>query len=74
MSNGRRALLGGIRLGSSTKYGDRGDPTGHLPTEGRQRQRSHQHMEHRIVTSFLPLKLGLTAFFHSMFAPTSTLA
>ena len=53
-----------------TLYGDRGDPTKHLPTEGRQRQRSLQHIEHRTVTSFLPLKLGLTIFFHSTFAPT----
>ena len=45
-----------------TLYGDRSDPTGHLLTEGRQRQRFHQHMEHRTVMSFLPLKLGLTAF------------
>ena len=40
-----------------TLYSDRGDPTGHLLTEGRQWQHSHQHLEHRTVTSFLPLKI-----------------
>ena len=40
-----------------TLYGDRSDPTERLPTEGRQRQRSHQYLEHRTVTSFLPLKI-----------------
>ena len=29
-----------------TIYGDRSDSTGHLPTGGRQRQRSYQHLEH----------------------------
>ena len=29
-----------------TLYGDQSDPTGHLPTGGQQRQRSHQHFEH----------------------------
>ena len=53
-------------------YGDRGDPTRHLPTEGWQRQHSHKHMEHRTVMSFLPLKLGLIIFFHLTFTPTST--
>ena len=57
-----------------TLHDDRGDPIGRLLTEGRQWQRSHQHMEHRTVTSFLSLKLDLTVCFHSMLAPTSTLA
>ena len=45
-----------------TLYGDRSDPTGCLPTEGRQRQCSHQHLEHRTVMSFLPLKFSLYHF------------
>jgi len=45
-----------------TLYGDRGDTTGRLPTEGRQRRRSHQHLEHQTVTAFLPLKFGLYRF------------
>ena len=35
---------------------------GPYTAKGRQRQRPHQHMEHRTVTSFLPLMLGLTNF------------
>ena len=31
--------------------------TEHLSTEGRQRQRSHQHLEQRTATSFLPPKI-----------------
>ena len=40
-----------------TLFGDRSDPTRRLPTEGQQQQRSHQHLEHRTVTSFLSLKI-----------------
>ena len=53
-----------------TLYGDRGDLTGRLPTEGQQQQHSHQHLEHQTVTSFLPLKISFTTFFYSTFAPT----
>ena len=59
-----------LRRWGSTLYDDRSNPTGRLPTEGRQRRCSHQHLEHRTDTSFLPLKIWSYHFFHSTFAPT----
>ena len=55
--NQLRRNINSLSIIGRTLYADRGDPTGHLPTEGRQWQRSHQHLEHRTVTSFLPLKI-----------------